>query len=437
MTLRETLAAFRRPRVWLMVLMGFASGLPLLLSGSTLSLWLKNAQFDLATIGFLSWAGTAYTWKVLWSPLLDRYAPPLFARLGRRRGWMLWTQLAITAVLAALATLGPQMPWLAVLVVSLAFLSASQDIVVDAWRTDLLTQEERAVGVATFTMGYRLGLLVAGMVALVLSDQIGWQGTYLVMAAAMGACILVTLLAPEPPPVSRPRSLRAAVAEPWIEFFSRPHGALKAAGVLLFLTLFRVGDFMANTMNMPFLNDLGFSNTEIGVVGKVITFFGSVLGGLVGGGLVLYLGLFRGLIIFGLAQSITNLAYVALALVGKSMPVLIGGMIVDQVAGGLASTATGVLIIGLCVQRYSAVQFALLTGASSLAGRMLGGFSGVLAQSMGWPAFFTLTILAVIPALALLYLLRDVVDRAEHARSTPPAPEPPSGPEGPSGERTP
>lgn len=419
MTLRETLIAFKRPRVWLMVLMGFASGLPLLLSGSTMTAWLTDAKLDLATIGFLTWVGTAYTWKVLWSPLLDRYRPPLFAGLGRRRGWILWMQLAITGLLVALAEFGPVLPLLAALVLLLAICAASQDIVIDAWRTDLLTHEERAVGVATFTMGYRLGLLMAGMVALVLSDQIGWSGTYLVMAGAMGACVFVTLLAPEPTPVKRPPTLVEAVVRPFQEFFGRPHGALKAGGLLLFLTLFRVGDFMANTMNMPFLKDLGFSNTEIGVVGKVITFGGSVLGGLVGGGLVLYLGLFRGLLIFGAAQAVTNLAYVALAVMGKSMPVLMGGMIIDQLAGGLATTATGVLIIGLCVQRYSAVQFALLTGASSLAGRMLGGFSGALAQWMGWPAFFTTTIVAVLPALALLFLLRDVVDRAENEKHAP------------------
>lgn len=416
MTARETLAAFRQPRIWLLVLMGFASGLPYLLCGSTLSLWLKNARFDLATIGFVSWAGTAYTWKVLWSPLLDRYAPPLLGGLGRRRGWILWTQLGVGAALFGLSAVGPTMPAVAVLVIALAFMAASQDIVIDAWRTDLLAPDERAVGVATFTMGYRLGLLVAGMVALILSDVIGWPGTYMVMAACMGASLVVTLLAPEPEVVQRPRSLGEAVVEPFREFFTRPWGGRRAALLLLFLALFRLGDFMANTMNMPFLNDLGFTNTEIGVVGKFITFAGSVLGGLVGGGFVLYLGLFRGLLIFGIAQSATNIAYVALALVGKSMPVLIGGMIVDQVAGGLASTATGVLIMALCIQRYSAVQFALLTGASSLLGRILGGFSGVLAEHLGWPIFFTATILAVVPAMVLLFVLRDVVDRADRAR---------------------
>ncbi len=413
MTLRETLGAFRSPRVWLMVLMGFASGLPLLLSGSTLSAWLTDAKFDLATIGFLTWARTAYTWKVLWSPLLDRYPPPLLGGFGRRRGWILWIQLGVAALLAALAVIGPVMPLVALLVVALAVTAASQDIVIDAWRTDLLTQEERPLGVAIFTMGYRIGLLVAGMLALVLSDSVGWSTTYLIMAACMAACLVVTLMAPEPEVAGRPATLGAAVVEPLKEFFGRGHGGRAALGVLLFLTLFRVGDVLAATMNMPFLKAIGFTNTEIGVLGKVITFVGSVLGGLAGGGFVLYLGLFRSLVIFGIAQAATNVAYVALALTGKSMPVLIGGMIVDQVAGGLASTAVGVLIMGLCAQRFSAVQFALLTSASGLLGHLVAGFSGVWAERLGWPAFFGVTMAAVVPALLLLGPLRPVVEAAE------------------------
>jgi PAT family beta-lactamase induction signal transducer AmpG len=412
-TLRETLAALRRPRVWLMVLMGFASGLPLLLSGSTLSAWLTDAKFDLATIGFLTWARTAYTWKVLWSPLLDRYPPPLLGGLGQRRGWIVWMQLGVTALLATMAVVGPSLPMITVLVLALAVTAASQDIVVDAWRTDLLAQDERPLGVAIFTMGYRIGLLVAGMLALVLSDAVGWSTTYLIMAACMAACVVVTLMAPEPDVSGRPTTLGAAVVEPLREFFGRGHGLRAALGVLLFLTLFRVGDVLAATMNMPFLKALGFTNTEIGVLGKVITFFGSVLGGLIGGGFVLYLGLFRSLVIFGIAQAATNVAYVALALTGKSMPVLVGGMIVDQVAGGLASTAIGVLIMGLCAQRFSAVQFALLTSASGLLGHLVAGFSGVWAASVGWATFFGLTMAAVIPALLLLWPLRPLVEAAE------------------------
>lgn len=413
MTLRETLAALRRPRVWLMVLMGFASGLPLLLSGSTLSAWLTDAKFDLATIGFLTWARTAYSWKVLWSPLLDRYPPPFLGGLGQRRGWIVWMQLGVTALLVVMALVGPTLPLIAVLVLALAVTAASLDIVVDAWRTDLLTQEERPLGVAIFTMGYRIGLLVAGMLALVLSDAVGWSSTYLIMAACMTACLGVTLMAPEPQVAGRPATLGAAVVEPLREFFGRGHGLRAALGVLLFLTLFRVGDVLAATMNTPFLKALGFTNTEIGVLGKVITFAGSVLGGLIGGGFVLYLGLFRSLVIFGIAQAATNLAYVALAFTGKSMPLLVGGMIVDQVAGGLASTAIGVLIMGLCAQRFSAVQFALLTSASGLLGHLVAGFSGVWANALGWATFFGLTMAAVVPALLLLWPLRKLVEAAE------------------------
>lgn len=415
MTLRETLASYRSPRVWLMTLMGFSAGLPYLLTGSTLSAWLTDAGVELATIGFLTWTRLSYTWKFLWSPLLDRYQAPIFGFLGRRRGWIVLIQLAISAVLVSLALNGPNLPLLTVLVLLLAFLSASQDIVLDAWRTDLLPPAERSTGTATFIMGYRLGLLVAGMVALVLSDQIGWASTYLVMAACMGLGVVVTLAAPEPEAAERPETLFNAVVEPFAEFFSRKDGVFKALGVLLFLTLYRLGDVAAAAMSVPFLKDVGFSNTEIGVVGKFITFAASVAGGLLGGGLIVYFGLFRALVVFGIGQAATNVCYVLLATGGKSMGVMVGGMILDQVAGGLATTAGATLIMGLCDRRYTAVQFALLTSAAGLAGHFLSGWTGLIAERFGWAWFYGLTMLAVVPALMLLSLLGDLVGRAAAA----------------------
>jgi PAT family beta-lactamase induction signal transducer AmpG len=267
---------FRSRRVLLMWLLGFSSGLPLLLTGSTLSAWLATSGMSLSQIGILSWVGLPYALKIVWAPLLDRFTVPL---LGRRRGWMLAFQaaLCVTLLLLSLANPRESIQAVAVLALSVAFLSASQDIVTDAYRSDLLEREERAAGTAVFVLGYRIAMLLTGGLALIVADHWSWQAVYAASGLAMAVGMVTSWCAPEPAQVRPPSSVSAAVIEPLVDFFRRP-GAIT---VLLFVTLYRVGDTLANVMVMPFLLSLQFGQSEIGVVYKVIGIAATILGTLV------------------------------------------------------------------------------------------------------------------------------------------------------------
>jgi MFS transporter, PAT family, beta-lactamase induction signal transducer AmpG len=389
---------FRSGRVVAMLPLGFAAGLPLMLTGETLATWMRNEGVDLQTIGIFSLVSLPYSLKFLWAPLLDRYRLPL---LGRRRGWMVLLQLALAGAIAALGTVEPKstpatMAQLAVLV---AFLSASYDIVLDAYRTDVLADRERAAGAATYVTGYRVAMLVSGGAALMLSEWLSWRSVYWIMAAGMSVGVLATWMAPEPEKAAAPPlSLRAAIVEPFIDYFRR-RGALV---VLLVIALYRVGDALARTMLNPFLVDLGFSNLEIGSINKILGLSATILGALAGGGLVVTLGLRRALLTFGALAAAGNLLYMALALVGASLGLLVVAVAVDNLAYGLAVGAFTAFLMSLCNRSFSAFQYALFSSLSSVVGRLLGAPSGALAESVGWPSFFLVTALAALPALILL-----------------------------------
>ena len=402
---------FRSRRVLLMWLLGFSSGLPLLLTGSTLSAWLATSGMSLSQIGILSWVGLPYALKIVWAPLLDRFTVPL---LGRRRGWMLAFQaaLCVTLLLLSLANPRESIQAVAVLALSVAFLSASQDIVTDAYRSDLLEREERAAGTAVFVLGYRIAMLLTGGLALIVADHWSWQAVYAASGLAMGVGMVTSWCAPEPAQVRPPSSVSAAVIEPLVDFFRRP-GAIT---ILLFVTLYRVGDTLANVMVMPFLLSLQFGQSEIGVVYKVIGIAATILGTLVGGALTARAGLFRSLLLAGLLQGLANLAYAVLALTGKHHVLLVTAVGIDNLCTGLAIAALDAFLMALCSRRYSAMQYALLVSASGALGRVLGGVSGVLASHLGWPLFFLATMLVVLPAAALLLRLRSEIQQADTAK---------------------
>ena len=402
---------FRSRRVLLMWLLGFSSGLPLLLTGSTLSAWLATSGMSLSQIGILSWVGLPYALKIVWAPLLDRFTVPL---LGRRRGWMLAFQaaLCVTLLLLSLANPRESIQAVAVLALSVAFLSASQDIVTDAYRSDLLEREERAAGTAVFVLGYRIAMLLTGGLALIVADHWSWQAVYAASGLAMGVGMVTSWCAPEPAQVRPPSSVSAAVIEPLVDFFRRP-GAIT---VLLFVTLYRVGDTLANVMVMPFLLSLQFGQSEIGVVYKVIGIAATILGTLVGGALTARAGLFRSLLLAGLLQGLANLSYAVLALTGKHHVLLVTAVGIDNLCTGLAIAALDAFLMALCSRRYSAMQYALLVSASGALGRVLGGVSGVLASHVGWPLFFVATMLVVLPAAALLLRLRSEIQQADAAK---------------------
>lgn len=415
----SVLSVIKSPRVWLLTALGFASGLPLWLVGVTLSAWMKNEGVDLKTIGLFALATMPYTLKVLWAPLLDRYALPF---LGRRRGWMLTFQVAIMAGIAAMGTVNPkESPFtMALLALLVSFFSASHDVVADAWRTDILPADERAMGTATFVTGYRIGMLVAGAGALTLSDLVGWRQSYWVMAALMSVGMVATLLAPEPQGTRAPRNLMEAVVRPFTDYFRR-RGAV---AVLAFLVLFKLGDAIAGGMTTPFYIELGFTNTEIGWLSKGLGMAAVIAGGLVSGLLMPKLGMRRSLYIFGAMQALTNLAFLALALVGKNHLLLGVAIATDQFCGGLAVTVFTAYMMSLCNKSFSATQYALLSSLGTVANRLISSVSGFLAEELGWPGFFAFTVVAAAPALILLaFLPKDSAEPVAEEAPLPPAPE--------------
>lgn len=418
------LTVLKSRRVWLLMAVGFASGLPLWLTGVTLSAWMKNEGVNLKTIGIFSLVALPYTFKVLWAPLMDRYTLPF---LGRRRGWMLLTQVLLMGAIAAMGLVNPKDAPVAMACMAMVvtFLSASQDIVADAWRTDSLTTEERGLGNSLYVTGYRLGMLVAGGLAFILSDHLGWSRTYYVMGVLMGVGVVATLLAPEPQSVRPPRNLADAVVRPFVDYFRREY----ALGVLAFLVLYKLGDAIAASMVTPFYIELGFSNTEIGALSKTLGMVATIGGGLLGGLLMVKLSMRRALFIFGAAQGLTNLAFLALALVGKNDVLLASAITVDNVCTGLGVTAFTAFLMSLCHKSFSATQYALLSAMGTIANRLIGSVSGYLATWMGWPTFFGFTAAAAIPALVLLMFLPE--NAAQPVEEGPPsAPEamPPTAP---------
>ncbi len=410
--MRGFLASFGSKKVFLLLSLGFSSGLPLALSGSTLSAWLTNAGFNVKAIGLVTLVGLPYSMKFLWAPFLDRYRLPF---LGRRRGWILVFQLLLVAALVAMALTSTtiDLGTIALFACAVAFLSASQDVVIDAYRTDVLDDKERGAGTATSVVGYRIAMLLSMGGALMLSDHMSWPTVYLVMAGSLSIGILGTFLAPEVEAKRPPRSLSDAVWIPFADFFRRP-GALTT---LAFVTLFKLGDYLASTMTTTFLITVQFSNTEIGALNKWLGLVATIVGVVVGGGLADRFGVRRSLLMFGALQALTNVGYLVIAVIGKSYVALVLAIAIDQFCGGLATAAFTAFLMSLCSREFSATQFALLSSAATIIGRLLGAFSGYLIEAVGWAGFFALTMAIAIPALLLL---RSIPDR-------PPAPAPAPG----------
>lgn len=381
------------------LLMGFASGLPLLLTGSVLQAWLKRGGVDLTSIGLFALVGLPYTLKFLWSPLFDRYTLPLF---GRRRGWLLVTQLALAAALFALSFSRPAADDLLLVSVAalvVAFFSASQDIVIDAYRRESLTDVELGLGSALYVNGYRMGMLLAGGGGLILAGTYSYQAMYQLMAVFMAACIVVTLLAPEPPlPEGRPKRLVESVLLPFRDYFTRD-GAWLA---LAFILLYKLGDTMASAITTPFYLDLGYSETEIGAVVKLFGFWATIGGGTLGGILILRIGLNRALWLFGLGQMLSTLGFVVIAGLQPSAVALATVVAVENLTAGLGTAAFVGFMAALTDRRFTATQYALLSSLMGVPRVLASAPTGWLADSLGWAGFFLLCTLIAIPGLVLL-----------------------------------
>lgn len=365
-------------------------------------------NIDLKTIGFFSLVGQAYVFKFLWSPVMDRYTPPF---LGRRRGWLLTTQVLLLVAIAAMGFLEPatQLRWMAALAVVIAFCSASQDIVFDAWKTDVLPADERGTGAAISVLGYRLGMLVSGGLALWLADKwLGWQAMYWLMAALLLPCIFATLLAPEPrDTIPAPKTLEQAVAEPLRDFFSRNNAWL----ILLLIVLYKLGDAFAMSLTTTFLiRGVGFDAGEVGMVNKTLGLFATIVGALYGGVLMQRLSLFRALLIFGVLQGISNAGYWMLSITDKHLVTMGAAVFFENLCGGMGTAAFVALLMTLCNKSFSATQFALLSALSAVGRVYVGPLAGWFVEAHGWPTFYLFSVIAAVPGLLLLILCRQTLE---------------------------
>ncbi|MGH7274265.1 MAG: AmpG family muropeptide MFS transporter [Nitrospiria bacterium] len=400
-------------RIGVILFLGFSSGMPLALTSGTLQAWMAVEKVDLSTIGIFSLVGLPYTLKFLWSPLMDRYVPPY---LGRRRGWMVATQVGLMIGIAAMANISPtETTWLMAMVALLVvFASASQDIVFDAYRTDILKPQERGLGAAVSVGGYRVAMLVSGALALVLGDHIGWQRTYMLMAGLMTIGMIASLLGPEPDEhIQPPKTLTQAVWGPLKEFFGR-HGALTLLGLIV---LYKLGDAFAGTLTTAFLiRGPGFSPTDVGIVNKGMGLAATLIGAFFGGLLLANLGLYKSLMLFGILQAFTNFGFMVLAAVGKSYSILVAVIGMENLAGGMGTAAFVALLMGLCDHRYSATQYALLSALAVMGRVYVGPSAGFLVEAIDWAPFFFVTFLAALPGLGLLWWASPVVKAVEDRR---------------------
>lgn len=394
--------------------LGFASGLPLALTGGTLQAWATVSNVSLQSIGFLTLVGTAYTLKFLWAPLIDRYAPPW---LGRRRGWMLLMQLLLALTIMGMGMLSPgsALPELAMLAVVVAVLSATQDIAFDAYSTDVLHGEERGAGAAVKVLGYRIAMIVSGGLALVLADSwLGWGHMYVLMGALMLACTAATLWAPEPDaPAAAPGNLGQALVEPFREFFGRRG----AAGLLLLIVLYKLGDAFAGALSTTFLiRAAGYTATQVGTVNKVLGLAATIVGALAGGSIMARWGLYRSLMAFGLLQAVSNLGYWVISVSPNHLWLMAAGVGVENLCGGLGTAAFVGLLMALCRHEYSATQFALLSALSAVGRTYLAGpLTPTLVEHLGWPGFFLFSVAIGVPGLLLLHAYRARIGALEEA----------------------
>lgn len=399
MTTPSRFVTFSRTTL-VLLLLGFSSGLPLALTSGTLQAWMTVEDIDLKTIGFFSMVGQAYVFKFLWAPMMDRYSLPF---TGRRRGWLGVCQFILILLIVMMGTINPNssLLLLAILAVAVAFFSASQDIVFDAWKTDVLSAEERGNGAALTVLGYRLAMLVSGGLALWLADRyLGWHNTYFLMAGLMLLGLLGTLLAKEPEqPVSPPLSLRHAVVDPLKDFFTRNNTWL----MITLIIFYKLGDAFAGALSTSFLiRGLGFSAGDVGLVNKSLGLVATIIGALYGGAMMRKWSLYRALMIFGIAQAVSNLAYWLLTVIPSHIWSMGSAVFIENLCGGMGTAAAVALLMSLCNRRFSATQFALLSALSAMGRVYVGPIAGWLVDSWHWSGFYAFTVLASLPGLLLL-----------------------------------
>ncbi|MBI4925687.1 MAG: AmpG family muropeptide MFS transporter [Bdellovibrio sp.] len=396
--IKSILQVFANKRMFIVLVNGFTSGVPLALTAGTLQAWMKDKNVDLTTIGIFSLVGIPYTLKFLWAPVMDRFVP---AFLGRRRGWLLISQIALAFFIAMMAFAKPlESPFmLAFLAVLVAFSSASQDIVIDAYRTEILNPEELGVGAGTYIMGYRIGMLVSGAVALILADHFSWKSVYLIMSGTIVIGILMTFFSPEPKVREKPpKTLSEAVILPFVDFLKRK-GSLE---LLAFILFYKLDVIMTMALMTPFLMQIEFSKSDIGYVLKGFGLVATIVGSLVGGAWMVRLGMKKSLWVFGLLQGFSGLSFVLLSYLGHNYVMMITALTLENLCSGMGTAVFSAFLMHLCNQKFTATQYALLTSFMALSRVFMSAPCGYVAEQFGWHAYYIVSVLIAIPGLMLL-----------------------------------
>ncbi|WP_444908969.1 AmpG family muropeptide MFS transporter [Microbulbifer sp. TRSA005] len=426
LTWGQALGAYLKPRVLTMFFLGFSAGLPLLLVFSTLTAWLRDFGVSRTAIGFFAWVGITFSIKVLWAPIIDQLRLPFFTdKLGKRRGWMLVSQVGIAIGLVGMASVNPQQSLMEVALLALwvAFCSASQDVAIDAYRIEAMDEDYQGAMAANYVFGYRVAMLIAGAGALFIADAFSWSGAYLVMAALMGVGVITCLLVSEPDhsKVNKEADklqseweerllgkgehgrlkqwfIRAVVC-PFVEFFQR-NGRF-ALVLLVFIGIFRLSDIAMGIMANPFYLDLGFTKTEIAEISKLFGFFCTIIGSFLGGVLVVRYGVLRPLILGAVMVACTNLLFAQLALIGPDKAWLALVISADNISGGMANAVLVAYLSSLANKAYTATQYALFSSLMTLPGKFISGFSGIVVDAQGYAQFFIYAALMGLPAIFL------------------------------------
>ena len=421
----KSLQIYKDRRMLTMLGLGFSSGFPFLLVSSTLSLWLKDSGLAYGIIGAFALVKSPYSFKWAWSPLIDRIKLPLFNRLGRRRGWALFTQICLAASILIMAQMSPSPEnWklVAFFAMAVVFCSASQDIVVDSFRIDSFEDNEQGAGSAVFVLGYRIGMIFSGAFALLLAEHLSWNMVYTIMSCGAWVGIITILLSKEPEKdrsyyepsaVKLPffprlkRFLRRSIVAPFTDFMKHNKWLL----ILIFILLYRLSDDYKAPMTTVFYDDMGFTKTQIGYASKIYGMIATIIGGLIGGIIISRKGVKYSLMLAGILQGVTNLVYVGQAFAGNNIYMLGATICADSLAGGMATTALVAYLSSLCSVAYTATQYALLSSLMSLTRDILSSSSGWMASHMSWPCFFLFATSLVFPALILLWYMikKDII----------------------------
>ncbi len=396
----------RKKDLIVITFLGFSSGLPFPLISSTLQAWLTSEGIDIKTIGALTFLTFPYSFKFLWSAFFDRYSIP---HLGRRKGWIFICQILIFLGLCLMITITPHhLLFFCILAFLVAFFSASQDISIDAYRTEILKPRDRGLGASFAVTAYRVALIVSGGLSLLMADYLGWKKALIIISSLMLLGMISTFIAREPEVIKKPTTLKESFIEPFRDLLKRDRSLL----ILFFIVLYKLGDAYASSLSTAFfIRGLGFSLAEVGTINKIGGLLSAIAGSLLGGIILTRMSLFRALILFGVLQALSNLMFMVLALIGKSFLFFTLTVIIENLTGGMGTTAFLALLMGLCDRKFAASQYALLSSLASLGRFIISPTSGFVVEQLGWTVFYFVTFLVAIPGLIIIYYLKDILWR--------------------------